>query len=128
MSKLHQLWLTVSGWSCGSCCWVLGFLAVAAVLHLGRRRRSDAMLWGVPVAATAAGGVREVVRDGVDGLLSPPGDGEALGAHVAAILDDGALRDRLAAAGRERVRDFSVDRMVEETIDAYRHALYSARC
>jgi glycosyltransferase involved in cell wall biosynthesis len=109
-------------------------LAAASVAMLSSRDEGlgttllDAMLWGVPVAATAAGGVREVVRDGVDGLLSPPGDGEALGAHVAAILDDGALRDRLVASGRERVRDFSVDRMVEGTIDAYRHALYSARC
>jgi glycosyltransferase involved in cell wall biosynthesis len=109
-------------------------LAAASVAVLSSRDEGlgttllDAMLWGVPVAATAAGGVREVVRDGVDGLLSPPGDGEALGVHIAAILADGALRARLVASGRERVRDFSVDRMVEGTIDAYRHALYSARC
>jgi glycosyltransferase involved in cell wall biosynthesis len=88
----------------------------------------DAMLWGVPVAATAAGGVGEIVRDGVDGLLSPVGDGEALGAHVAAILADRALGERLVASGRKRVRAFSVDAMVEGTIDAYRRALYSARC
>ncbi len=88
----------------------------------------DAMLWQVPIAATAAGGVREIVRDGVDGLLSPIGDGEALGAHVAAILADRTLGERLVASGRERVRAFSVDAMVEGTIDAYRHALYSARC
>ncbi|MGD0483220.1 MAG: glycosyltransferase family 4 protein [Gemmatimonadales bacterium] len=109
-------------------------LAAASVAVLSSRDEGlgttllDAMLWGVPVAATAAGGVREVVRDGVDGLLSPPGDGEALGAHVLVILAHGALRERLVASGRQRVRDFSVDRMVEGTIDAYRHALYSARC
>lgn len=109
-------------------------LAAASVAVLSSRDEGlgttllDAMLWGVPVAATAAGGVREVVRDGVDGLLSPPGDGEALGAHLAAILADGVLRERLVASGRERVREFSVERMVEGTIDAYRQALYSARC
>jgi len=109
-------------------------LAAASVAVLSSRDEGlgttllDAMLWGVPVAATAAGGVREVVRDGVDGLLAPPGDGEALGAHVAAILEDAALRSRLVASGRERVKDFSVDRMVDGTIDAYRYALYSARC
>jgi glycosyltransferase involved in cell wall biosynthesis len=88
----------------------------------------DAMLWGVPVVATAAGGVREIVRDRVDGLLSPPGDGAALGANLVAVLADAGLRDRLVAAARQRVREFSVDRMVEGTIDAYRHALYSAPC
>jgi len=108
-------------------------LAAASVAVLSSRDEGlgttllDAMLWGVPVATTAAGGVREVVRDGVDGLLSPPGDGEALGAHVVAILDDGALRRRLVVSGRERVREFSADGMVEGTIDAYRRALYSAR-
>jgi glycosyltransferase involved in cell wall biosynthesis len=109
-------------------------LAAASVAVLSSREEGlgttllDAMLWGVPVAATAAGGVREVVRDGMDGLLSPPGDGEALGANIAAILADGALRERLVASGRERVCDFSVERMVDGTIDAYRRALYSARC
>lgn len=88
----------------------------------------DAMLWGVPVVATAAGGVREVVRDGLDGLLSPPGDGAALGANLAAVLADAALRGRLVASARERVREFSSERMVEQTVDAYRHALYSAPC
>jgi glycosyltransferase involved in cell wall biosynthesis len=87
----------------------------------------DAMLWGVPVVATAAGGVREIVRDGLDGLLSPPGDGEALGANLARVLADAGLHERLVASGRERVRAFSVDRMVDGTVDAYRHALYSAR-
>jgi glycosyltransferase involved in cell wall biosynthesis len=88
----------------------------------------DAMLWGVPVVATAAGGVREIVRDGVDGLLSAPGDGAALGANLLAVLGDRDLRERLVAAGRERVRAFSADTMVERTLDAYRRALYSAPC
>jgi glycosyltransferase involved in cell wall biosynthesis len=88
----------------------------------------DAMLWGVPVVATAAGGVREIVRDGADGLLSPPGDAEALARNLARVLSDGDLRERLVAAGRERVQAFSVERMVEGTIDAYRRALYCAPC
>jgi glycosyltransferase involved in cell wall biosynthesis len=88
----------------------------------------DAMLWGVPVVATAAGGVREIVRDGVDGLLSPPGDGAALGANLAAVLADASLRRSLVSAARERVREFSSDRMVEGSVEAYRGALYSAPC
>jgi glycosyltransferase involved in cell wall biosynthesis len=88
----------------------------------------DAMLWGVPVVATAAGGVPEIVRDGVDGLLSPPGDAEALGRNLVRVLSEGELRERLVTSGRERVRMFSVERMVDGTIDAYRRALYSAPC
>ena len=109
-------------------------LAAGAVAVLSSRDEGlgttllDAMLWGVPVVATAAGGVREIVRDGVDGLLSPPGDGAALGAHLRAVLTDRRLSERLVAAGRERVRAFSSDLMVERTLDAYRQALYSAPC
>jgi len=109
-------------------------LAAGAVAVLSSRDEGmgttllDAMLWGVPVVATDAGGVREIVRDRVDGLLSRPGDGPALGANLIAVLADAGLRERLVSAARERVLDFSTDRMVEGTVDAYRHALYSAPC
>jgi L-malate glycosyltransferase len=88
----------------------------------------DAMLWGVPVVATGAGGVREIVRDGVDGLLSAPGDADAVAHNLVRVLAEEGLRERLVAAGRERVQAFSSDRMVDGTVDAYRRALYSAAC
>lgn len=80
----------------------------------------DAMAAGVPVVATAAGGVREIVRDGLDGVLVPVGDGRALGAAVARVLRDPGLRAVLAAAGRRRVQQFSMDRTVEGTLEVYR--------
>jgi len=85
------------------------------------------MLAGVPVVATAAGGVREVVRDGVDGLLVPVGDGAALGAAIVRVLADRGLRERLVAAGRERVKEFSIERTVEGTLNEYRMALAAGR-
>jgi len=109
-------------------------LAAAAVAVLSSRDEGlgttlmDAMLWGIPVVTTAAGGVPEVVRDGVDGLLSPPGDADALGRHLVVALNDTDLRARLVANARERVADFSAERMVDRTIEAYRDALYSAGC
>lgn len=109
-------------------------LAAGAVAVLSSRDEGlgttlmDAMLWGIPVVATAAGGVPEVVRDGIDGLLSPPGDADALGHHLVAVLNDADLRARLVANARARVTRFSSERMVERTIEAYRDALYSARC
>ncbi len=80
----------------------------------------DAMAAGVPIVATAAGGVTEVVRDGCEGLLVPVGDGPALGAAIARVLGDTALRAALAEAGRRRVRQFSIDRTVEGTLEVYR--------
>jgi glycosyltransferase involved in cell wall biosynthesis len=80
----------------------------------------DALLAEVPVVATAAGGVTEVVRDGVDGLLVPVGDGAALGAAIVRVLRDGHLRAALVRSGRERVKQFSVDATVEGTLAVYR--------
>jgi glycosyltransferase involved in cell wall biosynthesis len=78
------------------------------------------MLAGVPVVATAAGGVREIVRDGVDGLLAPVGDGRALGAAIHRVLADRVLREALVRSARERVTQFSIDRTVDGTIEVYR--------
>lgn len=80
----------------------------------------DAMAAGVPIVATAAGGVTEIVQDGVNGLLVPVGDGAALGAGIGRVLDDAGLRRTLVAGGLERVRAFSVERTVEETLAVYR--------
>jgi glycosyltransferase involved in cell wall biosynthesis len=83
----------------------------------------DAMHAGVPIVATAAGGVREVVRDGVDGLLAPVGNGAALCAAIARVLSDRELRAALVAAGRERVKAFSIEQTVEGTLREYRLAM-----
>ncbi len=64
----------------------------------------EAMACGVPLVATTGGALPEVVgTDGTTGLLVPPDDPGALAAAIGRLLDDGALRDRLAAAGRDRV-------------------------
>lgn len=85
----------------------------------------DAMLCGKPVAATGAGGVPEVVADGETGLLAPVGDATVLGAHVARLCGDPALRARMGVAGQERVRRFSIDRTAEETLALYCRVLAS---
>ena len=53
---------------------------------------------GTPVIATGVGGVREIVTDGENGLLVPPGDPDALAAAIRRFFADGALRERLRAA------------------------------
>ena len=76
---------------------------------------------GVPIVASRAGGVAEAVRDGVNGLLVPPGDAPALGAALSRLLADADLRRRLGAAGRILIRDeFSADVMIEGNLSVYR--------
>ena len=58
----------------------------------------EALAVGTPVVATAVGGVPEVVRDGENGLLVPPGSPEALGEALRRLVEEPGLRDRLAAA------------------------------
>lgn len=80
----------------------------------------EAMAHGVPVVATAVGGIPEAVRDGVDGLLVAPGDSAALARAVLGLLADPDARMRLGAAGRERVRsEFSSTKMIATLEDLY---------
>ena len=63
----------------------------------------EALSVGTPVVATTVGGVPEVVHDGVNGLLVPPGDAAALAAAMRRVVEDDALRDRLAAGAKPSV-------------------------
>lgn len=83
----------------------------------------DALMLGKPIAATAAGGIPEVVEDRVSGLLAPVGNAEALGDHMATLLTDPDRARRMGAAARARADQFSIDRMVARTIDVYRAVL-----
>ena len=80
----------------------------------------EAMMAGLPVVATSAGGLPEVVEDGQTGLLVPPGAPEALAGAAAKLLADADLRRRLGERGRQRALErFSVGSMVDGTIAVY---------
>jgi glycosyltransferase involved in cell wall biosynthesis len=84
----------------------------------------EAMAWGRPVVASAVGGLRDAVEDGVTGLLVPPGDVAALRAALERLLGDSALRGRLGAAAREQVkRGFSFDAAAAALASMYEEAL-----
>lgn len=83
----------------------------------------EAMATGVAPVATPVGGIPEVITDGVDGLLVPPGDPDALGAALGKVLRDGALRADLGARARARARDFDLVHAVRRTEAIYRLAL-----
>lgn len=65
----------------------------------------EAMAMSCPVVAAAAGGTREVVRDGVDGLLIPYGDPIALAAALMRVLTDRHFAVELGRRGRDRVAE-----------------------
>ena len=66
------------------------------------------------VVATRAGGIPEVIEDGVNGLLVKPGDVDELAERVARLIGDPALRARLGAAVRDRVEQDFTTRPVRE--------------
>ncbi|WP_437829125.1 glycosyltransferase [Sorangium sp. So ce1153] len=78
----------------------------------------EAMAEGLPVVATAVGGMSEQVDDGVTGRLVPPADAAALAGALVELAADPALRARMGAAGWERARErFSLERMVRDYVD-----------
>ena len=62
----------------------------------------EAMSWGLPIVATRVGGIPEIITDGVNGLLVPPGDARALAEAVRLLCQDADLRERLGAEARRR--------------------------
>ncbi len=73
-----------------------------------------------PVVATTIGGIPEVVKDGVTGLLVPPKDGEALAQKIRAVLDDPALAESLGHAARAHIeKSYSIDAMGARLLELY---------
>jgi glycosyltransferase involved in cell wall biosynthesis len=77
----------------------------------------EAMASGVCVIASDIPGNRDLVRDGVNGLLVPPRDHGRLKLAIRALLEDPARRARLAAAGAETARGYSWERVVDATAE-----------
>ena len=76
---------------------------------------------GRPVAATAAGGIVEAVADKATGLLSPPGDAEALAKNLIALSGDAAMRRDYGEAAARRARQmFSLETFHARHIEIYR--------
>ncbi len=84
----------------------------------------EAMACGVPVVATAVGGLTDIVIDGVTGKLVPPRDVLSIADAVNSILADSALAERLARASSERAsRRYSWDVISRGILNAYGRAV-----
>jgi glycosyltransferase involved in cell wall biosynthesis len=84
----------------------------------------EAMLHELPVVATAAGGPRELVDDGVTGLLVPPRDVAALTEALAQLVSDAGLRSSFGSAGLAKALDrYTVAAMVQGHVELFERLL-----
>jgi glycosyltransferase involved in cell wall biosynthesis len=88
----------------------------------------DAMAASKPAVATAAGGIPEVMVDGVTGFLTQPRDHVTMAEKLIVLLKDPALRARMGEAALARARErFTVERMVEGTSAVYERLVATVR-
>ncbi|MDZ7961402.1 MAG: glycosyltransferase family 4 protein [Aulosira sp. DedQUE10] len=83
----------------------------------------EAMVLGKPVIAGDAGGPREIITDGVNGLLTPYNDADALAIAILRYLDDQEFTNSIGVAARQRALDFSTQRYAQNFINAVRNAV-----
>jgi glycogen(starch) synthase len=80
----------------------------------------EAMWADLPVVASKTGGIPDVVSDGVNGLLVPPSDAEALARAIDRVLANTDLARRLGAAARELAKDYDWDTLADRVLEVYR--------
>jgi glycosyltransferase involved in cell wall biosynthesis len=82
------------------------------------------MSLGKPVVATAVGGVPSVIESGVNGLLVPPGDPQALAASLKELADDENLRQRMGAQAKaDALAKHGLEAMVRSVEKIYEEVL-----
>ena len=79
----------------------------------------EAMHYGLPIAATAAGGIPDLIEDNVTGLLSPAENHELLAANIINLIEDRDLSGRLGEAASRKSANYTADNMVRKTEEVY---------
>ncbi len=83
----------------------------------------EAMASGRPVVATAIDGFRQVIRDGEEGLLTPPRDEARMAAALARLLDSPELRRQMAERGRRAAEGYAWPLVTDRVLSIYESAL-----
>ena len=87
----------------------------------------QAMAQGKPVVATDAGGIPFQVRHGIEGLLVPYGDPDAISKSILRLLEDSNMAKRMGDAARRRAEDFCYDRLAEQMKKIYEELIEDSR-
>jgi L-malate glycosyltransferase len=129
-AQLHDLGLTADVEFLGERIDLPAVLRDAALFLLPSETESfglaalEAMACGLPVVASAVGGLPEVVVDGETGFLRPVGDVDAMAACALRLLHDEPLRRRMATAARRRTESqFRIEPAVDRYLTVYRRVL-----
>jgi phosphatidylinositol alpha-mannosyltransferase len=77
------------------------------------------MAAGVPIVASDIAGYREVLKDGEEGFLVPPGDEFALADALIRLLNDPSLRKEMGRRGQEKANAYSWERVAGRVLDYY---------
>ena len=80
----------------------------------------EAMQAGLPIVASKTGGISDVIEDGVNGMLVPPGDPEALARAIDRLLADRDLAHRLSQGAHQRGKDYDWEVLAERVLAVYR--------
>jgi glycosyltransferase involved in cell wall biosynthesis len=87
----------------------------------------EAMSWQIPVISTNVGGIPQLVRDGVDGILINPGDLSALSQALLRLGQDGEYRENLGRSARFRVESsFSKETVIPQIEEIYQEFYFGA--
>jgi glycosyltransferase involved in cell wall biosynthesis len=88
----------------------------------------EAMASGLPVIAANAGGVKDTVKNRINGLLFNPGDASELSNLIIEIIEDEPLKNTLKNSARKTVLERSWNSIFEGLIETYEHVIFNKKC
>jgi glycosyltransferase involved in cell wall biosynthesis len=87
----------------------------------------EALARGLPIVATSVGGISATVLPGVNGFIAPVRGVSEIADALATLVQNPDLRARMGEASRRLVQEFSIDRMVDQTVALYEHVVSGSR-
>jgi len=81
----------------------------------------EAMLAQLPIIASNIGGIPEIIEDDISGILIEPKNSQKLADEITKLIDNPEKRKKIAQETNKKVREFSLDKMIEKTKETYRY-------